>query len=113
MWFLTVLGLMWSWPAMSALSRPFAISFRTSISRSESCVWICSAISGSGLDARTCWRTFAAIVGEIASELHDGNKDLKAEELALVSRRLAAAGAELTDLRARLSTLRAAAAKAA
>jgi S-adenosylmethionine:tRNA ribosyltransferase-isomerase len=36
MWFLTVFGLMWSSAAMTALSLPFAISFSTSISRSES-----------------------------------------------------------------------------
>ena len=35
MWFLTVFGLMWSSPAMTALSLPFAISFSTSISRSR------------------------------------------------------------------------------
>ena len=36
MWFLTVFGLMWSSAAMTALSLPFAMSFSTSISRSES-----------------------------------------------------------------------------
>ena len=36
MWFLTVFGLMCSSPAITALSLPFAISFRTWISRSES-----------------------------------------------------------------------------
>ena len=45
-------------------------------------------------------------IGEVAAELHDGNKELKAEELAVLSRRHASAGAELTDLRARLTALR-------
>ena len=36
MWFLTVFGLMWSSAAIWALSLPFAISFSTWISRSES-----------------------------------------------------------------------------
>ena len=40
MWFLTVFGLMCSSAAMSALSLPFAMSFSTSISRSESSVRI-------------------------------------------------------------------------
>ena len=46
MWFLTVFGLMCSSAAIIALSLPFAISFRTSISRSESSVRIVSAMSG-------------------------------------------------------------------
>ena len=45
MWFLTVFGLMWSSPAIIALSLPFAISFRTWISRSESSARIVSAIA--------------------------------------------------------------------
>ena len=45
-------------------------------------------------------------IGEVATELHDGNKELKAEELASLSRRLATTGVELADLRARLTTLR-------
>src|SRR5918911_1310761 len=53
MWFLTVFGLMCSSAAMTALSLPFAISFSTSISRSESSARIVSAISGRSLVART------------------------------------------------------------
>lgn len=45
-------------------------------------------------------------IGEVASELHDGNKELKSEELAHLSRRLATTGVELTVLRERLAALR-------
>jgi hypothetical protein len=44
---------------------PFAISFSTSISRSESSARIVSRSRADGVDARTRWSTFAAIVGEI------------------------------------------------
>ena len=53
MWFLTVFGLMCSSPAIIALSLPFAISFSTSISRSESSARIVSAIAGTLLVERT------------------------------------------------------------
>src|SRR5258708_5019118 len=43
---------MWSSPAIVPLSLPFAISFSTSISRSESSVRIVSAMSGCELVAR-------------------------------------------------------------
>jgi hypothetical protein len=50
---------------MTALSLPFAISFSTSISRSESSARIISSISGWALVARMRCRTFVAIWGEI------------------------------------------------
>src|ERR1044072_1190527 len=50
MWFLTVFGLMWSSPAICALSLPLAISFSTSISRSDSSERIVSAASAWGVD---------------------------------------------------------------
>src|SRR5919205_375387 len=71
MWFLTVFGLMWSSAAMTALSLPFAISFNTSISRSESSARIWFAISGCVLVARTRCRTFAAMLGEISDSPSD------------------------------------------
>jgi hypothetical protein len=43
---------------------------------------------------------------ELAGELHDGNKEQKAEELVQVSRRMASARAELETLRATLIQLR-------
>ena len=49
MWFLTVFGLMWRSAAIWALSLPFAISFRTWISRSESSERIVSASRCDGL----------------------------------------------------------------
>ena len=64
MWFLTVFGLMCSSAAICALSLPFAISFSTSISRSDSSRPDRSASRCDALDARTRWSTFAAIVGE-------------------------------------------------
>ena len=66
MWFLTVFGLMWSSPAIIALSLPFAISFSTSISRSESSARIVAAASGAAVVARTCWSTLPAMCGEIS-----------------------------------------------
>ena len=48
MWFLTVFGLMCSSAAIIALSLPFAISFSTWISRSESSARIVAAASGRG-----------------------------------------------------------------
>src|SRR6266511_3771763 len=66
MWFLTVFGLMWSSPAIIALSLPFAISFKTWISRSDSSERIVLSISGWLLEARIRWSTLAAIVGEIS-----------------------------------------------
>jgi len=65
MWFFTVFGLMWSSPAIIALSLPLAISFSTSISRSE------SSARNRGLDLRLVLthedaaRPSEAIVGEI------------------------------------------------
>jgi ABC-type phosphate transport system auxiliary subunit len=44
---------------------------------------------------------------ELAGELHDGNREQKAEELAQVSRRITHAGAEIDHLRDTLSQLRA------
>ncbi len=44
---------------------------------------------------------------ELAGELHDGNREQKAEELAQVSRRISRAGAEIDRLRGTLSKLRA------
>src|SRR5207249_11688063 len=64
MWFLTVFGLMWSSAAIIALSLPFAISFSTWISRSESSERIVSASRGDELVARRRWSTFEAIAGE-------------------------------------------------
>ncbi len=49
MWFLTVFGLMWSSPAIMALSLPFAISFSTWISRSDSSARIVAAASGAAV----------------------------------------------------------------
>ena len=66
MWFLTVFGLMWSSPAIIALSLPFAISFSTWISRSESSARIVAAASGAAVVARTCWSTLPAMCGEIS-----------------------------------------------
>src|SRR5207244_4339309 len=57
--------LMWRSPAIWALSLPFAISLRTSISRSESSARIVRSMSGWLLEERTRRRTLAAIVGEI------------------------------------------------
>ena len=48
-------------PALFALSLPFAISFSTSISRSDSSVRIVSAISGCELVARTRCSTLPAM----------------------------------------------------
>ena len=66
MWFFTVFGLMWSSAAITALSLPFAISFSTSISRSESSARIVFAISGYVLVARTRCSTLAAMFGEMS-----------------------------------------------
>jgi hypothetical protein len=44
---------------------------------------------------------------ELADELHDGNREQKAQELAQVSRRISRAGAEIDSLRNTLSQLRA------
>jgi ABC-type phosphate transport system auxiliary subunit len=44
---------------------------------------------------------------ELAGELHDGNREQKAQELAQVSRRISSAGAEIDSLRHTLSQLRA------
>ena len=46
-------------------------------------------------------------MSELAGELHDGNREQKAEELVKVSRRISSAGAEIERLRATLSELRA------
>src|SRR5256885_2038602 len=54
MWFLTVFGLMWSSPAIIALSLPLAISLRTSSSRSESSARIVSSASGEPAVALAC-----------------------------------------------------------
>ena len=43
---------------------------------------------------------------ELAGELHDGNKEQKAEELVQVSRRMSGARTELEQLRATLTQLR-------
>ena len=59
MWFLTVFGEIWSSPAIIALSLPLAISFSTSISRSESSARIVLSISGCVEDARTRWSDWA------------------------------------------------------
>ena len=61
MWFLTVFGLMWRSAAIWPLSLPFAISFSTWISRSESSERIVSASRGDVCVARTRWSTFDAI----------------------------------------------------
>jgi septation ring formation regulator EzrA len=45
-------------------------------------------------------------MSELAGELSDGNHELKAEELASVSRRLSLTGEELEHLRATLAQLR-------
>ena len=44
---------------------------------------------------------------ELAGELHDGNREQKAQELVQVSRRIRRAGAEIDSLRGTLSQLRA------
>ena len=46
-------------------------------------------------------------MSELAGELHDGNQELKAKELAQLSERLASNADVLTDLRGTLSELRA------
>ena len=46
-------------------------------------------------------------MSELAGELHDGNREQKAQELAQVSRRISRAGAEIERLRGTLSELRA------
>jgi ABC-type phosphate transport system auxiliary subunit len=46
-------------------------------------------------------------MSELAGELHDGNREQKAKELAQVSRRISRAGAEIERLRGTLSELRA------
>jgi ABC-type phosphate transport system auxiliary subunit len=46
-------------------------------------------------------------MNELAGELHDGNREQKAKELAQVSRRISRAGAEIDRLRGTLSQLRA------
>ena len=66
MWFLTVFGLMCSSPAICALSLPFAISFSTWISRSESSARMVAAASGAAVVARTRWSTLPAMCGEIS-----------------------------------------------
>ena len=66
MWFLTVFGLMCSSAAIIALSLPFAISFSTWISRSESSARIVAAASGAAVVARTCCSTLPAMCGEIS-----------------------------------------------
>jgi DNA repair exonuclease SbcCD ATPase subunit len=45
-------------------------------------------------------------MSELAGELHDGNQELKAQELAQVSQRLSLAGADLHRLRDTLAQLR-------
>ena len=60
---------------MTALSLPFAISFNTSISRSESSARIVFAISGCVLVARTRCSTFAAMFGEMSDSPRDGCAD--------------------------------------
>ena len=44
---------------------------------------------------------------ELAAELHDGNREQKAKELAQVSRRISSAGIEIERLRGTLTQLRA------
>ena len=61
MWFLTVFGLMCSSAAIIALSLPFAISLRTSISRSDSSPRIASSMSGLADVERTPTTTLAAL----------------------------------------------------
>jgi ABC-type phosphate transport system auxiliary subunit len=46
-------------------------------------------------------------MSELAGELHDGDREQKAQELVRVSRRISRAGAEIDRLRATLSRLRA------
>jgi len=46
-------------------------------------------------------------MSELAGELHDGNREQKAQELAQVSRRISSAGVEIERLRGTLSELRA------
>ena len=46
-------------------------------------------------------------MSELASELHDGNKELKTKELALLSDRLSSNASELSGLRGTLTRLRA------
>jgi ABC-type phosphate transport system auxiliary subunit len=46
-------------------------------------------------------------MSELAGELHDGNREQKAQELAQVSRRISRAGDEIESLRGTLSQLRA------
>src|ERR687897_349297 len=92
MWFLTVFGLMWSSPAISALSLPFAISRSTSVSRSESS-GPRAAVSGSMPEARIRCNTFDAMCGEISAsptdaarigdrEHHDASQGREAGDLA-------------------------------
>jgi hypothetical protein len=71
MWFLTVLGLMCSSPAMTALSLPLAISFSTWISRSDSSARIVAAASVDGVVPRTCCSTLPAMCGEISDSPTD------------------------------------------
>ena len=46
-------------------------------------------------------------MSELAGELHDGNREQKAEELVQVSRRISSAGDEIDQLRTTLAELRA------
>lgn len=46
-------------------------------------------------------------LSELAGELHEGNQELKSEELAQISRRLSSNGTALTGLRSTLTRLRA------
>ena len=98
MWFFTVFGLMCSSPAITALSLPFAISFSTSISRSDSSERIMSASRCDELEARTRCSTFEAIVGESDAAAR--------RELASLIRRVKRQEGDLGALRALLRRLR-------
>ena len=71
MWFLTVFGLMWSSPAIIALSFPLAISFSTSISRSESSARIVLSISAKVLQRLRAQSKDADAAETIRAELSD------------------------------------------
>ncbi len=60
MWFLTVFGLITSSAAICELSLPFAISFKTWISRAESSLLIASAAWGEVAEARIRYSPTAA-----------------------------------------------------
>lgn len=86
--------------ALLAVDRGSSDPFLTMLERTLTDGYACAL----ALEAER-WRLERRI-GEVAAQLQEGNRELKAQELVLLSERHADAGAELTALRDRLAALR-------